>query len=338
MHAGIKDVADVCGVHISTVSRAFSTPHLVNPDTRARVLAVARELGYRPNRAARSLATGRTQNIGLIVADIGNPYFPPLIKSAHARAITRDYHLFVAETDEDPVVEQETVQAMAKQVDGILLASPRLSNRAIAEISLSIPLVLVNRSVSGVPAVLMNIGRGARLAIEHLTQLGHSRLALLTGPAVSRNTGAIRRTAASAAARAGASLAVIGPNPPTEAAGAAAAERILADGVSAVLAYNDLMAIGLIEGLESAGFEVPADISVVGIDDIGPSRLTRPRLTTVTMPTAEAGQSAVDILLQLVDGDDDQLEQEDVPVVRLETDLIIRGSTKVQEPRRREAL
>lgn len=124
MAATIRDVARASGVHVSTVSRTFSAPHLVNTETRNRVLAVAEDLGYRPNRAARALTTGRTHNIGLIVADISNPFFPPLIKAAQAQARARDYHVFVADTDEDPQVEEELIQTLAKQVDGVLLCSP----------------------------------------------------------------------------------------------------------------------------------------------------------------------------------------------------------------------
>src|SRR5919112_2031280 len=113
--ATIRDVARASGVHVSTVSRTFSAPHLVNTETRSRVLAVAEAPGYRPNRAARALTTGRTHNLGLIVADISNPFFPPLIKAAQAQARLRDYHVFIADTNEDPAVEAELVQALAKQ-------------------------------------------------------------------------------------------------------------------------------------------------------------------------------------------------------------------------------
>src|SRR4029079_2212686 len=106
MPATIRDVAGASGVHVSTVSRTFSAPHLVNPETRSRVLATAESLGYRPNRAARALITGRTGNIGLIVADITNPYFPPLIKAAESQARQRDYHIFVADTNEDATTEE----------------------------------------------------------------------------------------------------------------------------------------------------------------------------------------------------------------------------------------
>ncbi|SCL71715.1 transcriptional regulator, LacI family [Micromonospora citrea] len=298
MPATIRDVARASGVHISTVSRTFSAPHLVNPETRGRVLACAEELGYRPNRAARALITGRTHNIGLIIADIANPFFPPLIKAAESQARQRDYHVFVADTNEDPVAEEELVHALAKQVDGVLLCSPRMSNSLIEQLSREVPLVVINRQVAGLPCVTMDVGQGARAAIEHLTGLGHRRVALLSGPRGSWTSREIRRAAGVAARAAGAELTVLGPNAPTETGGGALAEQVRRSEVTAVLAYNDLMAIGLIEELDAIGLRVPQDVSVVGIDDITLSRLTRPKLTTVATPTAAAGRTAVDMLLQ----------------------------------------
>src|SRR3954471_15159352 len=176
--ATIRDVARASGVHISTVSRTFSAPHLVNAETRSRVQACADQLGYRPNRAARALITGRTYNIGLIVADIANPFFPPLIKAAESQARRHDHHIFVADTNEDAVVEEELVRALAKQVDGVLLCSPRMSNSLIEQLSREVPLVVVNRQIPGLPAVVMDVGQGAGLAVDHLMDLGHHDIAL----------------------------------------------------------------------------------------------------------------------------------------------------------------
>ncbi|WP_250002854.1 LacI family DNA-binding transcriptional regulator [Actinoplanes sp. M2I2] len=321
MAVTIRDVARASGVHISTVSRTFSAPHLVNPDTRSRVLACAEQLGYRPNRAARALITGRTYNIGLIVADIANPFFPPLIKAAESQARKHDHHIFVADTNEDAALEEEVVRALAKQVDGVLLVSPRMSNTLIEQLSREVPLVVVNRQIAGIPAVVMDVARGARIAIEHLTALGHRRVALLGGPRGSWTSREIRRSAGATARSAGAELVVIGPNPPTEVGGLTVAEDVLRSGSTAVLAYNDLMAIGLIEGLLAAGARVPQDVSVVGVDDIMLSRLTRPKLTTVATPTAAAGRAAVDMLL--AHGDDRRTNAH----IHLQTELVIRDST-----------
>jgi LacI family transcriptional regulator len=321
MPATIRDVAFASGVHVSTVSRTFSAPHLVNPETRSRVLATAESMGYRPNRAARALITGRTGNIGLIVADIANPFFPPLIKAAESQARQRDYHVFVADSNEDPLVEEELVQALAKQVDGVLLCSPRMANSSIEQLAHEVPLVVVNRLVTGLPAVVMDVAQGARLAIEHLATLGHREIALLGGPRSSWTNREIRRAAGSTARSYGATLTVLGPNPPTEHGGIAAAEQVRRSAASAVLAYNDLMAIGLMEGLHSLGLAVPGDISVVGIDDVALSRLSRPKHTTVATPTAAAGRAAVDMLLQ--HGDDRRATAQ----ITLQTTLVIRDST-----------
>ncbi len=298
MPTTIRDVARASGVHVSTVSRTFSAPHLVNPETRSRVLATAESMGYRPNRAARALITGRTGNIGLIVADIANPYFPPMIKAAESQARQRDYHVFVADTDEDPVVEEELVQAMAKQVDGILLCSPRMANSSIERLAREVPLVVVNRVVADLPAVVMDVAQGAREAIEHLVGLGHRELLYLAGPRGSWTNREIRRSALATARAHGAQLEVVGPNPPTQTGGIAVAARVRASGATAVLAYNDMMAIGLLTGLHDLGVAVPGEVSVVGIDDTAFSTLVRPSLTTVSTPTVAAGRAAVDMLLQ----------------------------------------
>ncbi len=296
MPATIRDVARACGVHVSTVSRTFSAPNLVNPETRGRVLATAEHLGYRPNRAARALITGRTTNLGLIVADIANPYFPPMIKAAQSQARLRDHHVFVADTDEDPAVEEELVRALATQVDGILLCSPRMANSAIEQLAREVPLVVVNRVVADLPTVLMDVASGTRKAIDHLVDLGHHELLYLGGPRSSWTNREIRRAAAATARARGVNLVALGPIAPTETGGAAAAGDVRRSGATAVLAYNDLMAIGLLGALASLGLDVPGEISVVGIDDIPLSSLVN--LTTVATPTAAAGRTAVDMLLQ----------------------------------------
>ncbi|MBB0244778.1 LacI family DNA-binding transcriptional regulator [Streptomyces alkaliphilus] len=322
MAVTIRDVARATGVHVSTVSRTFSAPNLVSTPTRERVMAVAAELGYRPNRAARALTTGRTHNLGLIVSDIANPFFPPLIKAAQAYAREREYHVFVADTDEDPQAEEELIRTLAKQVDGVVLVAPRLTNQAIERLGLELPFVVVNRRVKGLSAVLMDIGHGTELAVEHLAGLGHRRLGLLSGPRGSWSSEQMKRAAAVAAERADLRLTVIGPNAPTERGGIAAATAVRDSGVTAVIAYNDLVAIGLIEGLGELGTEVPADMSVVGVDDTVAGRLNRPKLTTIVMPTPAAGRTAVDLLLQAVDEDGRTAAQ-----ATLATDLVVREST-----------
>jgi LacI family transcriptional regulator len=323
----IRDVARVAGVHVSTVSRTFSAPQLVSRATRDRVLAVSEELGYRPNRAARGLITGRTNNLGVIVPDLANPFFPPLIKEAQVAARERDHHVFIADTDEDPVAEEDLVRALAKQVDGVLLCSPRMTNTSIERLCQEVPIVVVNRQARGLPCVLMDVAEGARLAVRHLCELGHTRLVLLAGPSGSWTNRQIRRAASAAARAAGASLEELGPHTPTTASGEKAALPVLETGATAVLAYNDLMAIGLLDGLARHGVPVPAGLSVVGVDDIAASAIAHPKLTTVSMPARAAGRSAVDLLLQQVH----LLRQVDADraatQVVLRTRLVVRQST-----------
>ncbi len=297
MAATIRDVARECGVHVSTVSRTFSAPHLVNPDTRTRVLAVAEQLGYRPNRAARALITGRTTNLGVIVADITNPYFPPMIKAAQNQARLHDVHVFVADTDEDPAVEEELVRTLAMQVDGILLCSPRMASESLEALAREVPIVVVNRIVEGVPAVLMDLHSGARQAVEHLVGLGHDKVAYIGGPDVSWTDRQLRTSAVEAAARSGVQLIQLGPFTPNYAGGVAAAAALRGTPATAVFAFNDSVAIGLIEALRDGGVDVPGAVSVIGVDDIPQARLLR--LTTLSTPTDEAGRAAVDMLVNL---------------------------------------
>lgn len=320
----IRDVAQAAGVHVSTASRALTASHLVKKETRERVLAAAARLGYRPNESARALTTGRTRNLGLIVSDIANPFFPPLIKAAQAHARVRGYQVFVADTDEDVRVEEELIQTLARQVDGVVLVSPRLADDVIARLGGDLPFVLVNRQITGLSAVLMDVAHGAVRAVEHLAGLGHTRLALVCGPRGSWTSAQMRRAAGQAAADAGVRLDVLGPNAPTEQGGIAATAEVLGTGATGVIGYNDLVAIGLIEGLDAHGVRVPDNLSVIGVDDTVAGRLNRPRLTTVAMPTAPAGRTAVDLLLQTLEsGEPDHATAQ----TTLATSLVVRDST-----------
>jgi LacI family transcriptional regulator len=326
--ATIRDVARACGVHVSTVSRTFSAPNLVNPETRSRILAVAEQLGYRPNKAARALITGRTTNLGLIVADITNPYFPPMIKAAQSQARLHDHHVFVADTDENPAVEEELVRTLAAQVDGILLCSPRMASRSLSALAQEVPIVVVNRSVEGIPAVLMDLASGARSAINHLADLGHTQVAYVGGPTTSWTNRELRRAAAAAAKARGITLHLLGPFPPNHAGGVAAASAVRETPATGVLAFNDIVAIGLLEALREAGVSIPGQISVIGVDDIPQAEIVR--LTTIATPTDTAGRAAVDMLLARAAAGrrgSQATDQEDVADRWLPTTLVVREST-----------
>jgi LacI family transcriptional regulator len=323
MAVTIKDVADAAGVSPATVSRALATPELVREPTRARVLRAARELGYAPNRAARGLITGRTGNLGLLVPDLANPFFPGVVKGMQARAREADYHVFLADTDEDPTVEADLVRALSKQVDGIVLCSPRMAEEDLRAIAGATTLVLLNRRIGRIPAVTVDNVDGMRQAVAHLTALGHRRVAYVGGPRTSWSNRERVRGLRTVAAAAGVGLVEIGNVTPQFAGGVAAADQVLAAGVSAVVAYNDLIALGLIARFRAREVGVPADISVIGFDDIALAAMVEPPLTSVALPQEQIGRTGVDLLLALLENPDR------VPATRreLDTQLMVRAST-----------
>lgn len=326
MNVTIHDVAKAARVSPSTVSRAYTMPELLRPDTRERVLAAAHSLGYHPNKAARGLITGRTGNIGVIVPDLSNPFFPAVLKGVQARAREADYSVFLADAEEDPALEQELIGAMAKQVDGVLLCSSRASDRALAAIAQQTLLVLLNRRIGDIPAVLLDSAGGARQAAEHLAALGHRRIAYTNGPPSSWSNRARRRGLRSRGGALGLEVIELGPFAPTFEGGLAAADQCVAAEVTAVVAFNDLVALGLLSRLRDRSIPVPGKISVVGFDDIPMAQMASPPLTTVSMPLERAGRLAIDVLArriasQTYDGVGAKAHEP------LSTTLIVRAST-----------
>lgn len=321
MAVTIKDVARAAGVSASTVTRALSNPEMVNPATRERVRQTAASLGYQPNRAARGLITGRTGNVGLLVPDLANPFFPSIVKGVQARAHEADYAVFLVDTDEDATAEAGLVSKLSKQVDGLILCSPRMAEEELRAILDETPVVLINRRVGRVPSVTPAFTDAMRQAVNHLTALGHRRIAYVAGP---RSSWANReRVRALKVASSSIDLVEIGNVMPQFPGGVAAADQVLAAGVTAVIAYNDLVALGLLHRFAARKVAVPDDISLLGFDDIALAEMVHPSLTTVALPKEQAGRASVDLLLQL-------LEQPDRSTAvrrELPAQLMVRGST-----------
>jgi DNA-binding LacI/PurR family transcriptional regulator len=307
------------------VSRALSNPEIVNATTRERVVRAAQRLGYAPNRAARGLITGRTGNLGLIVPDLANPFFPSVVKGVQAKAREADYAVFLSDTDEDPSAEAGLVRILAKQVDGLILCSPRAPEEEIRALAESTTLVMANRRIRNVPSVYFDNTDGMRQAVAHLRALGHQRVAWVGGPRTSWSTRDRIRGLRAATATAGMELVVAGHFPPYFEGGVVAADLVIASGVTSVVAYNDVMALGLLSRLRDRGVDVPGDISVVGTDDIHMSGMSSPALTTISLTKEQLGRAAVDLLLALLE------HPEDVRKVRrdLPTQLLVRASTGV---------
>jgi LacI family transcriptional regulator len=293
----IYDVAAAVGVAPSTVSRAFSRPGRVNVDTAARIHEAAERLGYRANPLARALPTGKTSMIALVVSDVTNPFYFQIIRGAQLAASERDYTLLVADVHEDAVAERTALERALPLVEGLVLGTSRMSDSAIRVIARQRPTVVLNRVIAGIPSVVTDNARGMRGAVEHLAGLGHRTLAYAAGPEASWADGVRWQALREAAQELGLRVHRVGPVAPTLAGGAEAAAAVTATGATAVVGYNDLVAIGLMRRLVATGVRVPDDVSVVGFDDIFGAELCSPALTTVAAPLAALGRFAVTTLL-----------------------------------------
>lgn len=322
MAVTIRDVARAAGVSASTVSRALANPDVVDPSTRERVTRVADALRYRPNRAAQGLITGRTGNLGLILPDLANPFFPSVVKAIQQRAHESDYQVFVADTDEVPQSELGLVRSLAKQVDGVILCSPRMKPAELREASTYVPVVLANRHAGAISSVTIDSPGGMRSVVDHLADLGHRKIGYAAGPRSSWSSRERLNGLRAATVTSGARLVELGHFAPTFDGGHDAADGVIVSGVSAVVAYNDLCAIGLISALREHGVVVPTDMSVVGIDDIEMSAMLHPALTTVHVPKQDLGRTAVELLLHALGAPDSKARH-----AALTTQLVIRGTT-----------
>jgi LacI family transcriptional regulator len=323
----------VAEVHPGTVSRALNeqTRALVNPETAERVLRAAERLGYRPNPIARGLKTNRSFTVGVVIPDLTNPLFPPIVRGIEDRLTEAGYTALIVNTDNDADRERTQIAAMrARQVDGFIAATARLDHELLAEAGAGgTPLVLVNRSFEdgAVPAVTVDDREGIRLAVEHVAALGHRRIGHLAGPQ-NVSTGHRRYLGFLEAMR------TAGLEVPagyvsftaalTESEGTRASAELLKrqPRVTAVVAGNDRLAIGCYDTLAAHGLSCPEDVSIVGFNDMPFVDRLRPPLTTVRVPQREIGTVAADLLLQQL-SDPSQPARE----ILLEPALVIRAST-----------
>lgn len=316
--ATIYDVAELAGVNPSTVSRAFSKPGRVSAATEAKIRAAAAELNFRPNPIARALPTGKTLTIGLVVADVTNPVVFGIIRGAERAASAAGYVLLVTESQESGEAEAAAIERLMPGVDGIVLATTRLVDERIEEIAARKPVVLINRSVPGVPGVLPDVTSGVDALIDHLADHGHRSVVFVSGPAQSWISARRWEAIMAASARRDMAVVEIGPNLPTVEGGRAITPRLLAARPTAVVAYNDLIAMGIIQAAGFVGVAVPGEVSIAGFDDIFGSDLITPALTTVRSQLLLAGERAVKQLLGTEPTDSGEL---------LHTELVVRAST-----------
>lgn len=330
----LSDVAREAGVHTSTASRALneSTRAVVNPQTVQRVLAVANELGYRPHPLARGLRTNRTMTVGFVIPDVENPLFGPIIAGAEAGLAQGDYSLLIVDDRGDPGQAVETL--LARRTDGLIVASSARVDDVTNHLSdRRVPVVLVNRSTEGdpFPSIVGDDHAGIGAIVEHLAGLGHRRIGHVAGPR-NLSTGLGRYQAFLSWTQ---SLGIDAGNDDIEEAswfqvepGFVAASALLdrRPDLTAIVAANDLIALGCYRAIRQRGLEVGVDISVTGYNDMSLLDLMQPPMTSVRVPYRQMGEEAASTILSMIAGGPDE---KDWPVSRkLVPRLVVRDSTR----------
>jgi LacI family transcriptional regulator len=259
------------------------------------VFLAAESLGYRWDRLHGQPAGERAVHhaIGLVIADVTNPFYGNIIKGAYEAAREAGLQLVLSHTNESPEVERETIERELGQVDGLVIASSRMTDSALRMMAKQKPVVLLNRIIPEVNCVVSDNERGVRRAAQYLRTLGHDRIHYVAGPETSWSDGVRWRALREAAGELAMDVRRVGPNEPTVLAGIAAARQVARLDATAVLAYNDQLAIGVMKGLRKLTVAVPGDVSVMGIDNIIFDELVEPTLTTIAAPLYRMGFSGV---------------------------------------------
>jgi LacI family transcriptional regulator len=327
--ARLKDVAEAAGVSVSTVSRYLNRSIALPPETIARIEGAIARLDYRPNPHARSLSLGRSDTIGLVIPDVGNPFFAELAAAVEQAADELGLGLLLCATLNRPGRELDYIDRLTRnRVDGLLFVTNHTDDGALAaKINLARRIVLMDEDVVGtaVPKVFCDNALGGYLAGRHLVEAGHRRIAYVGGPlgmmSTTERLGGFSRALAEAGLPSTSGPKLFGDY--TTAVGRQAAAALL-DGrsrPSAVFAASDEIAIGLLEVLLGRGVTVPGELSVVAFDDVGPLQLFAPPLTAVHQPVAAMGRRGVEMVAAEIKGEESGLAAERLPVK-----LVVRSS------------
>ena len=327
----IKDVAREAGVSVGTASQALRGSSTVREATRRRVLAVSTRLRYQPSALARGLVTRRTHTVGLLISDIANPFFIRVVRAVEDVAQENGYNVILCNTDEDSTKETQYLRVlMEKRVDGIILATTAGSLQAVRDVRWRrVPLVLFDRELPGLATDTVKVDSvlGGRLATEHLVGLGHRRIAIIHGPLV-RSTGAERLQGYLLALKAAAirperALMREGNFKPDSGRALAGQLLQLSPPPTAIFCTNNLMTVGALQTLGERGVRIPAEMSLVGYDDMEWWTLTHPPLTTVGQPVYDLGREAMRLLLTQIGASG---ERQRPQRLILKPELIVRDS------------
>lgn len=325
----IKDVARAAGVSTATVSHVINKTKYVTDRTRASVLQAIELCNYYPNAQARSLASGRTDMIGLLVSDIANPFFPDLVKSIERAAFERGYNTILLNTNYDANRAADYVRRLiGLKVAGVALMTAELDPSLIQELirkNISVVGQNFGRVSEHMSNVVIDYAMGVDEAVHHLASLGHTHIVHVAGPSKLNATNVRRDAFLDSIGRhvPNAKAAVYEGDFKFEGGRRAAIEILAKDELpTAIVTANDMMAFGVMKELHKAGLSIPRDISLVGFDDIAFAELMEPPLTTVCLSRVELGQRTVEALMQNIENPREQGRE-----VRIPTYLIKRGST-----------
>jgi LacI family transcriptional regulator, galactose operon repressor len=326
----LKQIAEATGVHTSTVSRALDPQkrHLVADDVAERIAHVAQSLSYQPNRVATSLRTGRSQLVGVLLPDIANPVFAPILSGIAEALATEGYSPIVADAGNDSSQQIAFVDNLLNQrVDGIILATVSRDDDVVGHcLERRLPVVLVNRFEfrDRVSSIVSDDELGMRLAVDHLVSNGHRHIGHVSGP-LGTSTGLLRRDGfLRAMARHGLPVHIEEASHFTREAGVAPARALISGtpAITAIVAANDLLALGTFDAMRMLGRRCPEDISVVGHNDMPLVDLISPPLTTIRIGHREMGRGAAKLLLKEIDNRGAAVQH-----VILQPELIVRAST-----------
>jgi LacI family transcriptional regulator len=285
---------------------------------------VAAELGYSPNSQARALTSGRSGAVAVLVSDVTNPFYFGIIRGTQRQLKAAGYSQLLVDTEESDQNEDALLHRLRSSFDGAILAASRLSDRALSALADDLPVVAINRQTRGVASVFIDTPGGIVQALEHLVSLGHRDIGYISGPATSWSNERRWRALVKSADAHDVHAVRLGPFAPRQSAGAAAADAARNAGVTAAIAFNDLLAIGMLQHLASRGVRVPHELSIVGCDDIFGADFCSPPLTTMTAPIEQAGRLAVTLLTAQLDPRSETGARQ---TVVLPTHLTVRAST-----------